>query len=278
MKRLGIGILRTAVILLLCTGLALGWLALAARQTTGTVEAIFVGTRQDADCTILLSGDWCVVIDTGEEEDGEHILEILQQKQVDRIDCLILTHPDKDHVGGAAALVEQMPVREVIAPYYEGDKEAYNNLVNLLQQRGIPKADLARERQLVFGELELELFPPKEYYYADSNDYSIAVLARHGQVHLVFTGDAEKERLQELLELSWPEQVDLYKVSHHGRDSGKSAEMIQRLSPKMAVVTAKAPEPEIAAALEQAGSQVFCTVGQDAAFVSDGSRLAPVTE
>lgn len=267
-------LLRVAIICGLCAALYLGWMVLEHREVKGEAEFLFAGTNDDADCTILLSGDYCVMVDTGQADDADHILELLGQRGVDKIDCLILTHPDQDHVGGAAQIIQEMPVQEVIVPYFDGEKEVYNTLMNQMQQLRLPVLTLTRDRRFTFGDLEIQLFPPNDLYYEKTNDYSLAALVKHGDVTMFMAGDAEKDRLQELLKLELPTEIDLYKTAHHGRKSTKNAQLIAQLKPTYAVVTAKAAEDEIQAAFDGVGTVVYSTLGRDVSFVSDGTQLS----
>jgi len=257
----------------LCAALYLAWSAFENAGVSDEARFLFTGTQQDADCAILLSRDKCVMIDTGETADAEHILKLLEEEKVRQIDCLILTHPDQDHVGGAAAILEALPVKQIITPYFSGEKTIYQMTIDRAEKMRIPVFTLSRDRQFVFGELKLRLYPPEKFYYDNSNNYSLAVLAEHGEVSLFFAGDAERARLTELLELELPENIDLYKTAHHGRNSQKGAELIAALTPKAAVITAKGAEPQIAAAFANTGTELYTTVGQDVIFCSDGSSL-----
>ena len=67
-----------------------------------------------ADCAILMTEDHTVVIDTGEVEDADTILDVLSDYHRDTIDLLLISHYDKDHVGGAAELIDSLTVRRVI--------------------------------------------------------------------------------------------------------------------------------------------------------------------
>lgn len=113
-RKISVFLLRAAGVCALCAALLAGWYLLENREVTREAKFLFAGTKEDADCSILLSGDTCVVIDTGEEEDAPHILELLKDNKVEKINCLILTHPDKDHIGGASYLLDQIPVVQVL--------------------------------------------------------------------------------------------------------------------------------------------------------------------
>lgn len=244
------------------------------REITEAAEILFAGTQDDADCAVLLSQGACVMIDTGEEQDAAHILELLDQEGVKQIDCLILTHPDKDHIGGAPMLLETLPVQTVLVPDYGQEKEHYDALLEQAEELGSSVSVLApaRSREYSYGELELRIWPPEEAFYEKDNDYSLAVLVRHGDVKLFFAGDAQKKRMKELQTYRLPE-VELYKVSYHGRDLTTGAKLIGSIRPQYAVVTADEPGQEIRQALTAAGAQIFCTRGKDVRFVSDGKSL-----
>ena len=270
-RKIAVFLLRAAGVCALCAALLAGWYLLENREVTREAKFIFSGTDEDADCSILLSGDSCVVIDTGEAEDAPHILELLKENNVEKIDCLILTHPDKDHIGGASAILNQIPAAQVLAPYFEGEKPLYQALLDQLEEAHIPVETLPRDRLFTYGDLDIRVFPPEKFHYDKSNNYSLAVLVKHGDVDLFYAGDAEKERLGELLGLDLP-KVDVYKTAYHGRNSKRGAELIEKLKPEYAVVTAKEPEDEISRAFDEAGTQVYTTVNRDIIFISDGTR------
>lgn len=268
----GMGILGIFILLLS----SLSWL-----KPDGEVQSarvIFVGTGEDADCAVLLSRDQCVVIDTGEEQDAERILTVLREQAVDKIDCLILTHPDQDHIGGAPRLLEEMEVELVLAPYYVQEKERYQLLLDQIHGMGIRFLTPSRNREFHYGDLRIRVFPPDDRMYEKDNDYSLVVLAEHRDVGMLFMGDAEKKRLQETDSYRLG-HVDLYKVPHHGRDSAKGAGLIERLRPSIAVVTAQEAGPGISRALGLVGAETYYTVPRkDIVLESDGNILKKVPD
>lgn len=279
------GIKRAGGILLRCCGLlaifalllgSLSWL-----KPDGEVQeakVIFVGTGEDADCAVLLNRDRCVVIDTGEEQDAERILSVLRGQGVTKIDCMILTHPDKDHIGGASRILDEMKVELVMAPYYVQEKESYQILQDQINTMGIQFLTPSRNREFYYGDLRIRVFPPDDRTYEKDNDYSLIILAEHGEVGMLFMGDAEKKRIREA-ESYRLKDVDLYKVPHHGRDSAAGAGLIERLRPSIAVVTAKEAEPEIHRVLEMVGAETYYTVPwKDVVFQSDGNTLKKVPD
>lgn len=270
-------ILRGIGVLALCAGILLAVKGLSKSVPAEEAEIIFAGTLEDADCAILISRDSCIVIDTGEEQDGMHIAELLEEKGVSTIDCLILTHPDKDHIGGAAHLLDVFSVKSVIVPYYTHNNSRYDNLQYLLEEKEVAVITPARSREFVYGELTIRIWPPEEFYYDKDNNYSLATLVRHGENRMFFAGDAQKQRMLEILTYPLGE-VDLYKVSYHGRNLTTGARLILQLQPKYAVVTAAAPEPEIAQALEAVEAEVFCTLKKDVRFLSNGTEIKVITE
>lgn len=233
---------------------------------------IFAGTVNDADCSILISKEHCVIVDTGEVDDGNHIVQLLRENGVETIDCLILTHPDKDHIGGADAILDSFTVSQVICPYYGQYNSIYNSLIKRIDSTGITRTVITDTTQLKFGDLRLTIYPPHETFYDDDNEYSLVSLVNHGSVNLLLTGDICRVRIKETESLSFPE-IQLLKVPYHGRSSNASADFIRRISPAIAIVNAAKAESKVEKTLRKLGCDIYCTVGSDYCFVSDGKTL-----
>ena len=238
----------------------------------GNCDITFVGTENDADCCIMISDGSCLVIDTGEEADGPHIAGILREKGIETINCLILSHPDNDHIGGASLLADSFDIEMVIMPYFGKYRISYTSLLNRFTDAGAEQIFPAKESSLSVGDLSLTVYPPENNYYDQDNDYSLAVLVRHGEVNMFFPGDAEKIRLKEIASISLPD-IDLLKVPHHGRSSSAASDFIQRISAPVAIVNAASAESKVQNALEKTGAAVYYTVGSDQHFTSDGETL-----
>lgn len=242
-----------------------------AESVNGSV-IYFMQTAEDADCILIKDGEDAVLIDTGEEQDAEHILEVLEEYGVTQLDLMILTHPDKDHIGGAAAIAQEITVSKAIEPYYTQENERNAALHAFLQQEKISVQTVEEVESYEFGDFSLTVFPPQEEEYKKDNNYSLAVLFSHGESYAFFTGDAVKKRQKELMELKLPE-IDLLKVPYHGRYTEGEEELIEKLAPEYAVVTAKEAENEVEAALRQAGAEVWYTRRGDVAFGTVGEEF-----
>lgn len=80
-----------------------------------------------ADAIVVQNGDKTAIIDAGEEEDGEEVVTFLKDQGISYVDTLIITHFDKDHVGGAGTLIEELEIGQVLIPNYEGSNTEYSD-------------------------------------------------------------------------------------------------------------------------------------------------------
>ena len=95
------------------------------------------------------------------------------------------------------------------------------------------------------------------------------MLAEYAGKKFFFPGDAEKERTTELLGEYSIGDIDVYKLPHHGRDGKKAEKLLERLKPEYCVVTAAAPEKNMAAALKDLGCEVYSTFDGELRFTVD---------
>ena len=215
-----------------------------------------------ADAFLLTAEDCAVLIDCGEKGFGKEIAGYLDAQGVERLDCLIITHFDKDHVGGAAKVLSSVPVGRVLQSNYPKDSKEYDNYLDALEAAGLT-AETVRERlRFTLGGVRFEVDPPAGGYTEDeSNNSSLIVTVTNDADRLLFMGDAEDQRLAEFLD-GYAGGCDYLKVPHHGRSGELSAALIDAAQPKIAVITSSDDEPEdaeVVALLERAGAEVFLT-------------------
>lgn len=235
-----------------------------------------------ADAIIVQLGTQTMVIDAGEKEDGMEVAEFLEAQGISRIDFLIITHFDKDHVGGADTLVEAVEIGEVILPDYEGDNAAYLNFMDALESRGIAPQRLTQPAEFRLGDASVVVEPPQSYTpdpdekEADNN-FSLITTITYGENRLLFTGDAEKTRLREWLSGGTAADCDFLKVPHHGVYNKALEELLEAVTPEYAAICSSAKNPaeqKTLEALEQYQARTFQTKDGNITVVCDGERLA----
>ena len=107
----------------------------------GKVDAIIAQTQEKT-----------MVIDAGEEDDGEEVVSFLTNQGVFKVDVLIITHYDQDHVGGADTLVESLDVAQVFLPDYEGNHIEYLDFMTSLDEKNIKPQLLTEPIEFQFGD------------------------------------------------------------------------------------------------------------------------------
>ena len=201
-----------------------------------------------ADCAIFMTEDHTVVIDTGEAEDAGTILDVLSDYRRDSIDLLLISHYDKDHVGGAAELIDSLTVHRVIGSTCPKDSEAYDSYQEALSQAGLAEEIPTQSETITLSkEFTLTVCPPEqaEYPEDESNNASAAVAVQYGDTRMLFTGDAMEERTREILS-EFSGTFDLIKLPHHGRETDTAAALSDAFGTDATayVVTSSKKEPE----------------------------------
>ena len=231
-----------------------------------------------ADAFLFMTEEGSVLIDTGESGQGKDILAFLEENGITELDTLLLTHFDKDHVGGAAKVLKGIPVRRVLQSNSPRDSKEYNKYLSALSLARIEPVTVREPLSFSLGGAVFTVYPPeKETYSKDpSNNSSLAVTVHYGDTSFLFTGDAESARLQELSGSDLGTFTFL-QVPHHGAWQTQFAALLEKTRPDYAVITSSEDEPEdfvTVQLLEKVGAEILLTREGEIDIFSDGTDLS----
>jgi len=235
-----------------------------------------------ADASLVYNSKFAVLIDCGEKGFGKVIADKLDDLGIKKLDMLIITHFDKDHVGGAAKVLKSVTVDRVIQSNCPKDSEEYREYTDVLSEKGITPLTL-RERMFVqFDSADITVDPPKrESYPKDaSNNSSLITVVRCGKCSMLFAGDAQDDRMYEFMQ-SAKGGYDLLKVPYHGHWQKRLGEFMRFASPKIAVITSSDEMPEdqqTVSELKNLGAEVLLTRSAPVEITCDGSSVKTGTK
>ncbi|WP_294410812.1 MBL fold metallo-hydrolase [uncultured Ruminococcus sp.] len=235
-----------------------------------------------ADAIVLQSETSTVVIDCGEKGDGKKISSILEESGTTVIDYLIITHFDKDHVGGAPKVLKTFDVKNVLTPDYTGNVSEYDKFAETLDGKGITPMKLKEDISFTLDDVDYTVYAPKKDFYGDGdsaeNNFSLVTKAVHHNNTLLFTGDAMEERLDEIMDIG---KCTLLKVPYHGRKLDNLGDFLKATEPKCAVVCTDSNEfsgkMQDLLKKQKINTYATCFNGEITA-VSDGSQIKIDTE
>ena len=235
-----------------------------------------------ADAMVLQSETSTVVIDCGEKGDGKKISALLEESGTTVIDYLIITHFDKDHVGGASKVLKSFDVKNVLTPDYEGNVSEYDKFKETLDGVGITPMRLTEDVSFTLDDVDYTVYAPKKDFYGEGdsaeNDFSLVTKAVHHNNTLLFTGDAMEQRLDEIMDIG---KCTLLKVPYHGRKLDNIGDFLKAVSPKCAVVCTESSEfsGKVQDVLKDMKITTYATCfNGEITAVSDGSQIKIDTE
>ena len=192
----------------------------------------------EADCHLIKypHDKYNILIDTGGNYNYEIskniIIPYLKSKGINKIDYLILTHGDYDHMGESINLIENFKVEKVIfncGEFNDLEKE----LIKVLEKKKIKYYSCIKE--LYIDKNKLQFLNTKEY--DNENDNSSVIYFNYYNYKFLFMGDASTEREKDILEKYNLKDVDFLKVGHHGSNTSSSEEFINSINPKYSLIS-----------------------------------------
>ena len=219
------------------------------------------------DCILLEQDGAFMMIDAGYDETSGDVIAFLEEQGATALEALIITHYDKDHVGGAAAVVNAVPVKQVYLPGYEGHSKYYTALMKALVENDLPYRQVKEDVSFALSGVSIAVYASAvEYVYdgtkeGNDNNVSLVIAASYGQDSYLFAGDLEKAGISAYLEAGRG-AFDVVKMPHHGSKKKNTDDFIADVQPKIAVITDSAADPAEAETLEllaDAGADVYRT-------------------
>ncbi|MBO6158156.1 MAG: MBL fold metallo-hydrolase [Firmicutes bacterium] len=205
-----------------------------------------------ADAILIQTEESVVMIDTGTADGAEELVGQLKELGISAIDILFISHFDQDHVGGAAQILSNFQVGKIYVTYLSKESDEIDAYLSALATTGVSEKVVQSRTELSLDGVNYTIIPPQEKDYGNntSNDSSLVVKAVFGSLSFLFTGDIEKDRIQELLDAGEDLSCTVLKVPHHGGVEDNTKELIAACVPSYAVITCSDDEPEDEETLE----------------------------
>jgi len=227
---------------------------------------------------------------------GEHIdigkkviAPFLWGKKIRRIDYLVLTHPDPDHLKGLLFIASHFSIGQfwenglrVQSPHYQGLEE-------ILTRRKIERHILnASISPLDIDGVQLSILHPparkdrprEKWDSRFINNQSLVMKLQFNEIQVLLTGDIEEEAESHMLREGLSLKADILKIPHHGSLSSSSLPFLQRVQPIYAILSVsdrnrgRLPHPEVLKRYERLGIKVFRTDQQGAiTTTTDGKKM-----
>lgn len=236
------------------------------------------------DSTLLQTTAGSVLIDCGEVEYGETVVEYLRSQGISELEYFIITHPDSDHMGCAAYVLQNINVKRFVINGKEKSAKFFTRALDAMEERGVEGIIAKAGDVFEIGALRLDILGPyvDDINSMDSNESSLIIRAGYGKRVFLFTGDAEKKGEQLLLDNNSAEilKCDVFSAGHHGSRTSNSSALLTAVSPAYIVISCGAgnsyghPHEEALDNFEKCGAEVIRTdISGTVIFVTDGESL-----
>jgi len=239
----------------------------------GRLEITFPSLGQ-GDCILVeFPEGGCLLVDGGERFDtsqrAPELVRLLLRNGITRVDAIVNTHPQSDHIGCLPEVLDHFPVGVVYHCGASGQGEAVQAFEEALEREGCKVLTVRRGQSIEgFPGAKIEILCPNPDYLAyselDVNYHSVVLRIEYGDFSCLLTGDIPAEVEQELVRLGLAEDCTVLKVPHHGSGLSSTPEFLDRLQPEVAVIlvgrnTFGHPHPRVVESLKSIGATTLRT-------------------
>ena len=268
---------RVLLLVLLAAVVAVWWFAWGEISAGLTITFLDVG---QGDCILVQAPSGRTMLIDGGGLPGQHaggydigrevVVPALLARRVRRIDVLVVTHPDEDHVGGLPAVVEAVPVGMVLDPMLRTENDSYERLCEEIQERKITAHRATEGQRVEFGDgVYAEVLNPPDPRLSgtgsDDNNNSVVLRLVHDDMSVLLAADIDGVGAMRMARHREAIQSTMLKVPHHGSAQSAVAAFVEAVRPELAVVSVGAdnpyghPSPEMLRELERVGAKIMRT-------------------
>lgn len=214
-----------------------------------------------ADSILIVNQNQSALIDAGNNEDGENVVNFIKSKGITKLDYVIGTHPHEDHIGGLDDVINNIEVDKIYLPKIQTNTKTYEDVLQAIQNKNQKISSFNKGDKFTIGDTNLEVMTESILDKNNLNLSSNIIRMEFNGTSFLFTGDAETENEKTI---TWP-QTDILKVGHHGSTTSTSQNFLNQIKPKYAIILVGKdndyghPNKKILERLENAEVEIFRT-------------------
>ncbi|MFI2132764.1 MBL fold metallo-hydrolase [Lysinibacillus fusiformis] len=223
----------------------------------------FIDVGQGDSILIESPNGKTMLIDGGVKGAGQQVVSYLKELGVNKLDLVVATHPDADHIGGLIPVLQTIPIEQ----FYDSGKvhtsQTFEEMLMAIDQKNIPYYVPKTGDLIEFDkDVTVKVLNANEHA-TDNNDASIVLKVVYGNVSFLLTGDAgialEKEMMQNDV------TATILKAGHHGSNTSSSEEFIRAVKPEVTILSYGEdnkyghPHAEVVDRLQAMGSNIYAT-------------------
>ncbi len=247
---------------------------------SGDFEVHFINVGQ-ADSALIVCEGKTMLIDGGNVADSSFLYSYLKKYSVDVLDYVVLTHAHEDHVGGLPGAMRYADVGAVIAPDAASDSKCYKDFETAVAEQGLSIEHPEPGERFKLGGSVVEIFGPISNNAEELNNTSVILKITYGEISVLFTGDAEYEEEQSVLNAGVNLESTVMKAPHHGSDTSSSYSFLREVMPEYIVIscgynnTYGHPHESVLSRYAALGAEVYRTDRHGTVILkSDGRELS----
>jgi len=260
----------------------------------GTLDVHFINVGQSVSTLIVGPTGETMLIDTGDfTDDGEYVLEYLQEHNIERIDYMITSHNDADHIGGNAAVIEYYETESdgigaIYDPGISAGTETYTEYLDAVETHDVTLYETREGDSIPFEGVDVSVLGPPAPYIEDEarNENSIVLKLQFGQTTFLFPGDAEDDQEEYLVEnYGSGLESTVLKAGHHGSKSSSTGAFLDAVDPQAVVISSAYdsrydhPNEETLQRLAERSLRTYWTATHGTVvFVSNGNTVEVQTQ
>ncbi|MBI4437140.1 MAG: DNA internalization-related competence protein ComEC/Rec2 [Candidatus Omnitrophica bacterium] len=258
---------------------------------TPKLEVTFLNVGHGDAIFLQFPGRGNLLMDGGDRRDefdaGRKIITpFLRKKGIHRLDAVLVTHADQDHVGGIPTILETFHPTYVFESGFPKENVAYRRYQRTIETLGLKPILLQRGQKITgFPDVHLEVLHPPHPFLSgikkEENNNGVVLRLTHGENVFLFTADIQEDAIRSLEDSKQNLDADILKMPHHGGDLGKEAvSFLKAVSPDAAVIsvgereTYNLPSPKIISLLDDFKIPTYQTLHSGAIrMISEGRRI-----
>lgn len=238
---------------------------------------VYVFDVGQADSIFVTNNGYNMLIDAGNNDDGELLVSKLEEYGIGRIDYLIGTHPHEDHIGGMDDIINNFDIGEIFMPDVVHSTDFYLDVLEAVDNKSLMVSTPNVDDSFYLGDARVDVL------YLDNNeknlnDCSIILKVTFGSNKFLFMGDASFEVEEKILYKKI--KADVLKVGHHGSNTSSSSDFLDMVRPSYAAISVgednkyNHPGEDAISRLESVGADVYRTdLNGMIKFISDGDDI-----